>query len=85
MHRWASSCIPAERVERLILYGLDGDMVLGEMGPGMGMAVSKSLRSRGDGRLSADYMPIVIAAVKAAVQPEFDLGELRRRLIAPHL
>ena len=68
-----------ERVERLILAtGLDGDMVLGEMGPGMGVAtIEKVCVAAVMAGCLPDYMPIVIAAVKAAVQPEFDLRELQ--------
>ena len=68
-----------ERVERLVLAsGLDGDLVLGEMGPGMGVAtVEKVCVASVMAGCKPDYMPVVIAAVKAAVRPEFDLRELQ--------
>ena len=54
-----------ERVERLILAtGLDGDMVLGEMGPGMGMAtIEKVCVAAVMAGCLPDYMPIVIKLV----------------------
>ena len=72
--------VPTEaRVERLILAtGLDGDLVLGEMGPAMGVAtVEKVCVASVMAGCKPDYMPVVIAAVKAAVKPEFDLTELQ--------
>ena len=72
--------VPTEvRVERLILAtGLDGDLVLGEMGPAMGVAtIEKVCVASVMAGCKPDYMPVVIAAVKAAVRPEFDLTELQ--------
>lgn len=72
--------IPTEaRVERLVLAtGLDSDLVLGEMGPAMGVAtVEKVCVAAVMAGCKPDYMPVVIAAVKAAVQPQFDLTELQ--------
>ena len=68
-----------ERVIRCILAsGLDGDMVLGELGPGMGIAtVEKVATAAVMAGCKSDYMPLVIAAVKAAAKPEFDLAELQ--------
>ena len=68
-----------ERVIRCILAtGLDGDMVLGELGPGMGIAtVEKVATAAVMAGCKSDYMPLVIAAVKAAAKPEFDLTELQ--------
>ena len=68
-----------ERVTRCVLAsGLDGDMVLGELGPAMGIAtVEKVAVAAVMAGCKSDYMPLVIAAVKAAAQPEFDLAELQ--------
>ena len=68
-----------ERVIRCILAsGLDGDMVIGELGPGMGIAtVEKVATAAVMAGCKSDYMPLVIAAVKAAAKPEFDLAELQ--------
>ena len=69
----------SQRVKRSILAsGLDGDMVLGELGPGMGIAtVEKVAAAAVMAGCKPDYMPLVIAAVKAAAKPEFDLTELQ--------
>lgn len=68
-----------ERVERMVLAsGLDGDLVLGEMGPGGGEASVRHVATAAvmAGCLS-DYMPLVIAAVKAVIDPHFDLTEMQ--------
>ena len=67
------------RVERLVLAsGLDADMVLGELGPAMGIAtVEKVAVAAVMAGCKSDYMPIVIAAVRAAADPAFDLRELQ--------
>ncbi len=67
------------RVERLVLAtGLEADMVLGEMGPMMGIAtVQKVGAAAVMAGCKPDYMPLVIAAVKAAIDPRFDLGQLQ--------
>ena len=69
----------AERVERLVIAsGLDRDMILGELGPGMGIAtVEKVAVAAVMAGCIPDYMPLVIAAVKAAADPRFDLTELQ--------
>ena len=68
-----------ERVERLtIATGLDPDMVLGELGPGMGVAtVEKVVVAAVMAGCIPDYMPIVVAAVKAVADPKFDLTEVQ--------
>ncbi|MEM7078741.1 MAG: hypothetical protein AAF513_08945 [Pseudomonadota bacterium] len=68
-----------ERVERLVLAsGLDGDMILGDMGPALGIAsVEKVAVAAVMAGCKPDYMPLVIAAVKAVVDERFDLTELQ--------
>ncbi len=68
-----------ERVDRMVLAsGLDGDMVLGTMGPGHGIATIEQV---GVAAVMAgclpDYMPVVVAAVKAVIDPRFDLTEMQ--------
>ncbi len=68
-----------ERVDRMVLAsGLDGDMVLGTMGPGHGIATIEQI---GVAAVMAgclpDYMPVVVAAVKAVIDPRFDLTEMQ--------
>lgn len=68
-----------ERVERMVLAsGQDGELVLGEMGPGGGVA---SIRHVATAAVMAgclpDYMPVVVAAVKAVIDPRFDLTEMQ--------
>lgn len=68
-----------ERVARMVLAsGLDGDMVLGTMGPGHGIATIEQV---GIAAVMAgclpDYMPVVVAAVKAVIDPQFDLTEMQ--------
>lgn len=68
-----------ERVERMVLAsGYDGDLVLGEMGPQMGVATIEMVATAAvmAGCLP-DYMPIVLAAVKAVLDPAFDLAEMQ--------
>lgn len=69
----------ASRVERLVLAsGLDADMVLGELGPAMGIAtVAKVAVAAVMAGCKPDYMPVVVAAVKAVADPRFDLTELQ--------
>jgi hypothetical protein len=68
-----------ERVDRLVLAsGLDGDLSLGVMGPGGGTAtVEKIAANAVMAGCVPDHMPVVIAAVQAVLQPEFDLGEMQ--------
>lgn len=72
--------IPTQaRVDKLVLAsGLDADMVLGELGPAMGIATVEKVAIAGVmAGCKRDYMPILIAAVKAVADPRFDLGELQ--------
>lgn len=68
-----------QRVERMVLAsGLDGDMVLGTMGPGNGRAtVEKVAVAAVMAGCLPDYMPLVVAAVKAVIAPVFDLTEMQ--------
>ena len=68
-----------ERVARMILAsGQDGDMVLGNMGPQLGVAtVAKVAVAAVMAGCLPDYMPLVIAAVKAVIDPRFDLTEMQ--------
>lgn len=68
-----------ERVDRLVLAtGLDGSLSLGIMGPGGGDATVEKIAANAvmAGCLPG-HMPVVIAAVQAVLQPEFDLGEMQ--------
>ena len=68
-----------DRVARMTLAsGLDPALVLGELGPAMGIAtVEKVSVAAVMAGCKPDYMPIVVAAVKAAAEPAFDLSELQ--------
>ena len=69
----------AQRVARCVVAtGLEADMVLGEMGPGKGIAtVEKVATAAVMAGCLPDYMPIVMAAVKAVIEPSFDLTEMQ--------
>jgi hypothetical protein len=65
-----------ERVDRMVLAtGLDGDLVLGEMGPSMGVATVELVATAAvmAGCLP-DHAPLVVAAVRAVADPAFDLA-----------
>jgi hypothetical protein len=68
-----------ERVDRMILAsGIERDMVLGTMGPIGGIAtVEKVAVAAVMAGCLPDYMPVVIAAVKAVIDPVFDLTEMQ--------
>ncbi len=68
-----------ERVDRMVLAsGLDGALSLGTMGPGGGAAtVDKVAANAVMAGCTPDHMPVVLAAVKAVLQPAFDLGEMQ--------
>ena len=68
-----------ERVDRMVLAsGLDPAMVLGEMGPMLGVCtVEKLAASAVMAGCLADYMPVVVAAARAVMEPEFDLTEMQ--------
>ena len=67
------------RVARMVLAsGLDGDIVLGEMGPLGGAAtVEKVAVAAVMAGCLPDHLPVVIAAVRAICQPAFDLSEVQ--------
>ncbi len=68
-----------ERVSRMVLAsGLDGDIVLGEMGPQWGAATVEAVAVAAvmAGCLP-DHFPVVVAAIRAVCQPEFDLAEMQ--------
>lgn len=69
----------AERVERMVLAsGQDGAALLGEMGPAMGLAtIEKVAVAAVMAGCLPDYMPILLAGVKAILAPEFDLTEMQ--------
>lgn len=68
-----------DRVERMVLAtGIAGELSLGVMGPGGGAAtVEKVAANAVMAGCTPDQMPIVMAAVNAVLQPEFDLGEMQ--------
>lgn len=68
-----------ERVSRMVLAsGMEGDMVLGTMGPGNGIAtIEKIAVAAVMAGCLPDYMPIVVAATKAVIDPVFDLTEMQ--------
>jgi len=68
-----------ERVQRMVLAsGLDGDLVLGEVGPQLGQAsVEKVAINAVMAGCLPDHFPVVVAAVRAACDPVFDLTEVQ--------
>jgi hypothetical protein len=68
-----------QRVSRMALAsGLEPDMVLGTMGPGHGIAtIEKVAVAAVMAGCLPDYMPVVLAAVKAVIDPVFDLTEMQ--------
>jgi len=68
-----------ERVSRMVLAsGQDADMQLGVMGPGMGVAtIEKVAAAAVMAGCLPDYMPLVLAAVKAVIDTRFDLTEMQ--------
>ncbi|MFT7600535.1 MAG: hypothetical protein ACI8TP_003478, partial [Acidimicrobiales bacterium] len=68
-----------ERVSRMVLAsGLDPDIDLGPMGPGGGATTIEKIATNAvmAGCLP-DYMPVVVAAMQAMLQPQFDLAEVQ--------
>lgn len=67
------------RVSKMVLAsGQDADMVLGAMGPANGMAtLEKVAVAAVMAGCLPDYMPLVLAAVKAVIDPRFDLTEMQ--------
>ena len=72
--------VPTEaRVARMVLAGgFDRDLVLGEMGPAGGVAtVEKVAVAAVMAGCLPDHMPVVVAAVRAVLDPRFDLTEMQ--------
>ena len=69
----------AERVDRMVLAsGLDGDLVLAQLGPLQGSAtVAKIAAAAVMAGCLPDHMPVVLAAVNAIADPAFDLTEMQ--------
>ncbi len=67
------------RVDRMILAtGMDGDLLLGEMGPSFGAAtVEKIAIAAVMAGCLPDHVPVVVAAISAMLRPEFDLSEVQ--------
>ena len=68
-----------ERVARMVLAGgLDGELVLGAMGPQLGAATVQAVATAAVmAGCTPDLAPVVLAAVRAVCQPEFDLTEMQ--------
>jgi hypothetical protein len=68
-----------DRVARLVLAsGLDADLDLGSMGPGGGAATIEKIATNAVmAGCVPDHMPVVVAAIRAMLQPAFDLGEMQ--------
>ena len=68
---------PARGTRMVLASGFDADMVLGTMGPGHGIAtIEKVAVAAVMSGCLPDYMPVVLAAVKAVIDPIFDLTEM---------
>ncbi|MFP6816213.1 MAG: hypothetical protein VB949_11175 [Pseudomonadales bacterium] len=67
------------RVARMVLAsGLDPELVLGEMGPGKGIAtIEKVAVAAVMAGCLPEFMPVVVAAVQAVLDPDFDLTEMQ--------
>lgn len=67
------------RVSKMVLAsGQDADMLLGTMGPANGMAtLEKVAVAAVMAGCLPDYMPLVVAALKAVIDPRFDLTEMQ--------
>ncbi len=68
-----------DKVARMVLAsGLDADIELGAMGPAYGVAtIEKVAVAAVMAGCLPDYMPVVVAAVRAVCQSEFDLTEMQ--------
>ncbi len=68
-----------ERVDRMVLAtGLDGDLSIGAMGPGNGAATITAIAANAVmAGCTPDHIPVVLAGLRAILQPEFDLGEMQ--------
>ncbi len=69
----------SERVARMVLAtGYDADLVLGEMGPNLGeCSIEKVAAAAVMAGCLPDHAPVVIAAVRAVLDPRFDLTEMQ--------
>ncbi len=62
----------------VLASGMEADLALGDMGPGMGRAsVEKVAVAAVMAGCLPDHMPLVIAAVRAVIDPAFDLTEMQ--------
>lgn len=68
-----------ERVAAMVATGgLEPDLVLGSVGPSNGIAtVEKVAVNAVMAGCHPDYFPVVIAAVRAVCDPQFDIGEIQ--------
>jgi hypothetical protein len=68
-----------ERVDRMVLAsGLDADLVVGTLGPAMGVATVEQVAVAATmAGCLPDHMPLVLAAVTAIADPQFDLTEMQ--------
>ncbi len=68
-----------ERVERMVLATcLDGDLVIGEMGPALGACTVEKLATAAVmAGCTPDHMPVVLAAALAVMDSSFDLTEMQ--------
>ena len=68
-----------ERVARMVLaMGLEGNLSLGEMGPGGGAAtIEKIAIAAVMAGCLPDYAPVMLAAVRAVIDERFDLSEMQ--------
>lgn len=68
-----------ERVARMVLAtGLEGNLSLGEMGPGGGAAtIEKIAVAAVMAGCLPDYAPVVLAAARAVIDERFDLSEMQ--------
>ncbi|MGE3772952.1 MAG: hypothetical protein AB7I32_08505, partial [Gammaproteobacteria bacterium] len=69
---------PARVARMLVAGGLDRELVLGEMGPLGGAATLEKIAIAAvmAGCLP-DHFPVVLAAIRAILKPEFDLAEMQ--------
>jgi len=68
-----------ERVAAMVLAtGHDGDISFGAMGPGGGDATIRAIAANAVmAGCVPDLMPLVLASVRAVLDPKFDLGEMQ--------
>jgi hypothetical protein len=68
-----------EKVDRMVLAGgLDPDIVLGMVAPRAGVATVEAVAANAVmAGCTPDHFPVVIAAVQAVLDPEFDLAEVQ--------